>query len=55
MPTLEKENILHTKFAKKSLVNIAAKAFHDRDGDQLIKYNICNIKLKELIRLIKKG
>lgn len=55
MPTLNKTDIIQTKFAKDSLVNTSAKAFRERNLKEICKYTECKLSLDDLRRLIKKG
>jgi len=55
IPNLKKENIVRQKFLKESLVDQAARHFYKKDKNKLRNYNICDLKLEDLRKLIKKS
>ena len=54
IPSLKLEDIVQAKFPKTSLVDKAGKAFRSNEKDILKDYNLVNIELNELVKIIKK-
>jgi hypothetical protein len=54
IPSLQKEDIVQTKFQKTSLVDIAARNLREKNNKETINYIIPKIDIEKLIKLIKK-
>ena len=54
IPSLNKEDIIPTKFQKPSLIDNAGKDFRAKDGNKLKGYTEINLNLEELYKIIKK-
>lgn len=54
VPSLQKEDIVQTKFQKTSLVNIAARNLREKNNKETINYIILKVDIERLIKLIKK-